>query len=550
MATPEPLAKHVRYGDAYAPGDTYWGIGVENETYVELRGGVITTAEFVEKHQVRERYSVDYWNIYRAGATDAVIQAWCASLPQGKDTDIRLPLLMNAHSFTKCDRYGEHATLYTKTKERSVNPRFCGTTLLEELARVEPAVFQAGRDVWWTFDGDSIEFMTQAFYCAKLEDVVTELLEAKGRWIGALQRGLATLDRELALQKTPAFVQKNHGLAVFLTNRRNVAIFNNGTYHFNLTLPTRLDKDARIANPAQFRTVHQNAARLFQWMSPFLVARFGAGDVFATLGPRNSASRAFPAGSQRLCASRYVSIGTYDTDTMPTGKLLTFPRPTGGNGSSSWYDRVYTNPACAYLPLPEIGLDINFQKHWNHGLEFRIFDWFPEAELEGVLRAMVWMCDESNCATRPPPPNPRTVPAWNAVTARVVWEGTDALITDEEAAQFRAAVRAPLVGGMRVVDAYGVIWSAWRERWNWSKGTYTATMIRAPLPATVDDLTPVAAPPIDIVEEDTAIPLVRIQSTATLLTAVPNAVPTVPTVPTVPPRNGTTHRRWWACFCG
>jgi hypothetical protein len=391
--------------------------------------------------------------------------------------------------------------------------------------------------------------MTQAFYCAKLEDVLAELLDAKARWMAALRRGLVALDRELALKKTPAFVQKNYGLAVFLTNRQNVAIFNNGTLHFNITLPTYLDKDARIARPSQFRTVHQNAARLFQWISPLFVARFGSGDVFATLTSRDRPqTQAFPAGSQRLCASRYVSIGTYDTDAMPAGKILTLPHaPTGA--ASIWYDRIHANPACSYIPLPEIGLDINFQKHWNHGLEFRIFDWFPESELDGVLRALIWMCDEANRGPAPPP-DPRTDPVWNAVTARVVWEGTDALLTEEEAARFRTVLRVPCMrGGMRVVDAYAALWTTWRRRWNWSKDTYTATLIRSPLPATCEDLVPIPAAVVQSVDPVTTV--CRAATTTSVVSAVPTAPtaapPTASAVPMAPVVDPTHRRRWWCC---
>lgn len=542
MSLPPPLEKHIRYGTSYTPGDVYWGLGIENETYVELQGGVLTSAHFVKQHQIRERYSVDYWKIYRAGATDAAIDAWFETLLDGKRTEVCLPLLMNAHSFTKCDRYGEHATLHTK--DARANPRFCGATLLEELARVEPTVFQEGRDVWWTFDGDSIEYMTQAFYCAKLEDVLAELLESKTRWMAALRRGLAALDRELALQKTPAFVQKNYGLAVFLTNRHNVGIFNNGTFHFNITLPTQLDKDSRIANSAQFRKVHQNAARMFQWISPFFVARFGSGDVFASLTPRDhpsASAHAFPAGSQRLCASRYVSIGTYDTDAMPAGKILTLPRSAAA-AQGGWYDRVYANPSCSYTALPEIGLDINFQKHWNHGLEFRIFDWFPESELDGVLRVLIWMCDEANRGdVLPPPPNPKTDPIWNAVTARVVWEGTDALLTEEEAARFRDILHVPLTGGMCVSDAYAVLWTTWRRRWNWSKDTYTATMIRTPLAATSEDLVPIAFSGSFILPSETT----PSRPTGVMESVLCEIVATTPTTLSVGVT--TNQRRWWCC---
>jgi hypothetical protein len=189
-------------------------------------------------------------------------------------------------------------------------------------------------------------------------------------------------------------------------------------------------------------------------------------------------------------------------------------------------------------------LDINFQKHWNHGLEFRIFDWFPESELDGVLRALIWMCDEANRGSADaPPPNPKTDPLWNAVTARVVWEGTDALLTDEEAARFRDIVHAPFTGGMRVMDAYDVLWTTWRRRWNWSTGTYTATMIRTPLAATSDDLVPIAFGGSSILHSETtpSRPKVVMESVLCEIVAV-RAPPSPPVV-----GDTTNRRRWWCC---
>jgi hypothetical protein len=113
--------KHAKYMNVCIPGEEYWGIGIENETYIELEGGIEVSAEFLRKNQKRERYSVNYWTQYKPGAVNAVLDAWIAGLPQKEQTSIRLPLLLNGHSFTKCDAQGEHLTTYEQYPQPNQN---------------------------------------------------------------------------------------------------------------------------------------------------------------------------------------------------------------------------------------------------------------------------------------------------------------------------------------------------------------------------------------------------------------------------------------------
>lgn len=470
------MSKHERYGEHYKPGDVFWGLGIENETYIEIKGGIPKPAEFIRRNQKRERYSVNYWSTFKSDIANEVIDRWLQKLPKKEQTELPLPLLLNAHSFTKTDRFGQPVTTYTKNPQR--NPKFLGTTLYEDLSAVQREVFVNGKDVWWTFDGDTVEFMTQKFYCAKMEDIVAELKQQKKQWLQALNQGLEAFpDRSPLLQKKCRFSKINYGLAVYMTNQNNIGIFNNGTYHMNITLPTYLDKDAKIANQTLFETQHKNAARLFQWLSPFLVAKYGSGDILASLAGKDTR---FPAGSQRLAASRYVSVGMYDTETMPRGKILTVPYK---RIEGRWYEKLYDASGFAYTVLPELGIDINFNKHWNHGLELRIFDWFPESQLEELFRLLIWMCDES--LVRPTIENPQHSTYWNTVLANTIRCGKSGTLSHDEAAVFARTLQVPELNTsiLTIMEAYDLIWETWKERWNNTKGTCTHKMIRTPLPS-------------------------------------------------------------------
>jgi hypothetical protein len=441
--------KHARYEDSHVPGEVFWGIGVENETYLALKQRKEVPGSFLW-NQARERYSVNYWQTYKNNAVSESIRP---VIP----TSLRLPQLLNGHSLTRCDASGEHRTTYTKNP--APNPRFKGSTVIEDLSGARPDIFGKGaRDVWWCFDGDTIEFMTQQFRCVTIEDVVEELVAAKTRWITAFHE---------ATGWNVEWPQQNHGFAIMQTNPRNVAIFNNGTYHINITAPTLLDKNAEILNWPEFEHRHRMAARMFQWITPFLIARYGSADPLANFGTH---TQQFPAGSQRLAASRYVSAGTYDTAKMPTGKLLTKPR------SEVRHDWMRLTTDKAYQVLDTIGFDINFHKFPLHGLEFRIFDWVPETQLLEILRICVQIFDQAERAGTLKVPQDSVV--WQRVLHRSVWEGANAVLNQEECKEFGTTIGVPLLVGpsgyLSMLDALGRICMVW----NYQDGPCSRRMIR------------------------------------------------------------------------
>jgi hypothetical protein len=323
--------------------------------------------------------------------------------------------------------------------------------MLEELEEIEPTIFGNNKD-WWTFDGDTIEFMTQNFYNTSINDVINELCEYKQRWLTSLTNGLATIGVNNKIQ----WPLENYGFARFATNYENIAIFNNGTYHINITVPTYLDKDCEIVDKIGFEYRHKQIARMFQWLSPILIIKYGSPDILS----KYQTVWEFPKGTQRGCASRYISIGTYDTDIMEKGKLLTklYERQEG-----RWIEKIYDNPRCAYKILPAIGFDINYNKHWNHGLEFRIFDWFPEEKLTELMKLIIWMCDEA-LSWSDLIPKPQDSQIWNAVVARCVWEGNAVILTEEELREF-GTIFGILFRCHNINDIFTTIWRTWSNRW-------------------------------------------------------------------------------------
>lgn len=407
------LEKHQRYQAAYPRWGYFWGLGVEHETYMAT--SQTRTVRAVDAAALKpERYSVSYYGAYRPGALRAALERILADASGG----LTVPVLVNSHSFTHCDVFGEHRTTYERVPKP--NPRFAGQTMEEWARNLSPWLrSQMGQSYMW--DGDTVEFMTQAFYRATVTGVIAELEEAERRFqveIGSLPRtGVLAAYGPLRLA-TP----RNEPFATYLTHPRGLAMFNNGTLHVNVTLPTQLGWDRMPLWPAHFLESHRALARLVQWLEPIWVARYGSGDPFATLEEVRDACDGriarFAAGSQRLAVSRYIGLGTFDTDAMPTGKILQMPRSVAGE--LPWYDWLYERTH--YARLDVVGLDLNYNKHWAHGLELRFFDQMPVTDLREVMWQIVVACDVARSQIDRVP-NPRRSAIWVAAAGEALLEG-------------------------------------------------------------------------------------------------------------------------------
>lgn len=84
------LDKHKRYKSKYGKNEMYWGIGIENEMYLEFEDPIhVSDTLFLTQHHP-ERYSLNYFNSYKDNISD---------LFKVTSKDIILPLLVNSHTF-------------------------------------------------------------------------------------------------------------------------------------------------------------------------------------------------------------------------------------------------------------------------------------------------------------------------------------------------------------------------------------------------------------------------------------------------------------------
>jgi hypothetical protein len=429
------LEKHKIYKSKYKKNDTYWGLGIENEVYLEFDlKKVFTKEDFAANHKA-ERYSVDYFSNYKP---DFLKKSMSRLANSPWDSIFEVPILVKSHSFSKTDMMNQPETSVQLDYKK--NPRFSGKTLLDKLGESNP-YFKSSQDEKWLFDGDTIEFPTRDFYKVTLDKVIKELRDAKTEFVSELN---TTMQKENIFETCGSvkIMEQNYPFATYLTNLENIAMFNNGTLHYNLTLPTELDENGIVKDYKRFIYEHSKACKIIQWMEPFFVAVYGAGDPFYKL---NSAypdiEEHVSAASQRCAISRYIGIGTFDTDKMETGKILTLPieeimKPE--KEENWWFHKFYERSA--YNKLNELGLDINFHKHYNHGIEIRFFDHLSdEKRIEESFRCILHLMDyilETDDIE-----NPVKSEQWNDFVYKTMKQGKDYSLNQEEMDMYMALFR-------------------------------------------------------------------------------------------------------------
>lgn len=448
------LEKHKKYKTTYGSNEIFWGLGIELETYFQFEKPIQVAAPILRKCHKPERYSVDYYKSYKALHE----KVFHMMFPDSSGC-FPLPFFVNGHCLSKMDRHGNHITTYEKSPKP--NPKFIGKTLLDEMKEYS-LLFKNDHEVRYVFDGDTVEFMTLNFYKVKATTAIKELLDYKIRFLKEFNSFIKIqgLHKE---KGTLVYPPRNPGFAVFYSNPGNVVMFNNGTYHINLTLPSMLgpqneDGIATLAYPELFRQQHKVCIKMFQWFEPFLIAVYGTPD------PLSFTSPIFSKGSQRCAVSRYIGIGTYDVEKMPEGKIMTLPiKDVIGSQTDYWWYSTY-HKISGYVALEQIGMDINYKKHYNHGIELRFFDWFPENRLQTLITELVYLCelaldrDETGVAA--------LSKTWNLFVIGVLKEGIEFKITDEIAAIYERILGIPLLGVRKTVaEAFEYIFKELKRKY-------------------------------------------------------------------------------------
>ncbi len=444
----QALEKHERYKAPHKPNDLYWGIGLEEEFYLELEHPLRVSTEHILQNQKPERYSVDYLTSFKPEVLKEVL---CSYLSANKAPLHKIPILINAHSFVATDSNGQPRTTYTKVPRP--NPKF--TTSVHELLTENSQWYKYNYKKVFCYDGNTFEIMTQNFYKTTAEKTCEELQEHKERFLQEITPTIATAPI-FAQHGQISYMSANHGLATYMTNYNQINLCNNGTLHVNLTMPTLLNESAEIADEEAFKRRHLQAAKLIQWLEPLLLAIYGEPDFLTATDPR------FSAASQRGAISRYIGIANYDTSQAKEGKQLTT------NEIPIWYETYHATSA--YRQLGEIGFDIQFRKFPKHGLELRIFDRLPDSRILPLVRFLVLALDRSLAlgANSLLVKAPQTFAAWNTWLIDVLRRGPKARADAALLALYEELIGCRLPSSGCPQEIYAVTTSHW-------EATYAAT---------------------------------------------------------------------------
>ncbi|MFV8342023.1 hypothetical protein [Flavobacterium sp. XS2P39] len=382
----------------------YWGIGLENETYMQFEESLVVSGEFIQEKIGFEKYSIDYRKCYKPDSLAPLLKK-----AFGMNENYKVSRMMNSHSLEKLDINYQHKTLsavktVVATPETTEvnpqpleNPEYLGKSIMELFLEDQPyniqsMITQRNKTMGSVhFDGDSIEFVTKYFENRTIADSCKELKATKKLFLDKINES-SVLNGKLN------FPDYNNGLNMFMTNQENLVLFNNGTYHFHITLPS-LTEDSRIVDYNAFDKTHANAIYLLQWFEPFFIATLGSPDIMGVISDTYSLDKKFTLGSMRNAMSRYIGVGTFNKS-MPKGKILTYKVDDfrkllkfEKEENIWWRDQIEVD--MEYELLSDVGLDFNQEKMYQSGFEFRSFDEFPAEYLNDVLFSIILICEHS-----------------------------------------------------------------------------------------------------------------------------------------------------------
>lgn len=383
----------IKYKSQYNNNDTiFWGIGIENECYLQGKPKNVIGKDIITMLG-RERYSVNYTENYNITEIKNIM-----SQIYEPNKQYKISQMINAQSFTKTDKNGEHITTYEK--QPKPNPKFSGETIYELWTKYDPEIKNKINDKIKTetnifFDGDTIEFITENFYKTTSKKLVEELCNTK-KWFLDKFNDFANNQKLWNDSEEYSYVLQHPGLNIFKTMQNKIVLFNNSTIHIHITLPTII-KNCVITDINKFNINHSKAIKLLQWFEPFFICTLGSPDIMQIIYEKyyNKKGKYFAKGSMRATLSRYIGIGTYNPNQLQSGKLLKGNIENVEPKNITWWRSRIKQNLLYNLPENEIGYDFNFSKHYQSGLEFRILDGIPLEIMKDVIDVILLICEYS-----------------------------------------------------------------------------------------------------------------------------------------------------------
>ena len=98
------LEKHKKYETQYKLDDEksniFWGVGIENEVYLEFDKKIITSRPFFISNHKRERYSIDYYSNYKKEYQNNPFEVYFDNLINTKNSNMEVIKLSDNNEYT------------------------------------------------------------------------------------------------------------------------------------------------------------------------------------------------------------------------------------------------------------------------------------------------------------------------------------------------------------------------------------------------------------------------------------------------------------------
>ena len=269
----------------------------------------------------------------------------------------------------------------------------------------------------YAMDNDILELLAVNFNTSNVDEVITEIMNLKNQITVKMQQIFNKYN--IIKDYSNIYVVDNHRITQsFSTNMFDYGSYNFGTININITLPTNMTVDGLIHNDTMFAFKHQQYIKYIQYIEPLIISIFKTPPELGKNVHENTSLK--------------YNVGTYDSSVLERGTINKKPI----NQMKFMYCDEWWYNDFKISDDDELELDINFNKHYNHGVEIKFIRNVHEYLLSEIIEFLVhlgdYILDNDNTDLIYSAPAPNYEPIWNKLVKNVMLNGIEARVTTND----------------------------------------------------------------------------------------------------------------------